>query len=509
MILQARNIIKRYPGVLALDEVDLDVAAGEIVAVVGENGAGKSTLMKILAGDVAPDDGSLLVDGEVTRFGSPREAIDAGVVLIHQELSLADNLDVGSNILLGREPRTGPFLLREAATARATVALRAAGLDLDPSRSVAELGMGTRQLVEIAKALSTDARVLIMDEPTSSLTTTEADRLFETIERLRDEGTAIVYISHRLGEIERLADRVVVLRDGRFVRSFERAEVTRHRLVESMVGRDLSGDVGFRADVEFQTGPPRLEVRGLRTTRHPGHAVDLTVRPGEIVALAGLVGAGRTELLRAIFGIDSRTAGDVLVDGVPARIRRPSDAAAAGIAFVPEDRKADGLLLEESIGENLVLPGLARTAVGGIFRRRPSERGFAETLMRRMGVRPAIPTLEAGGLSGGNQQKVAVGRWVGCEPDVFLLDEPTRGVDVGAKAEIHALLDRIARAGAAVIAASSEMEELLAVADRVVVMHEGRIAGELARHEATESAIMRLATGDPVPRIARRTETSS
>ncbi len=509
MILQARNIVKRYPGVLALDGVDLDVTAGEIVAVVGENGAGKSTLMKILAGDVAPDEGRLLVDGEATRFGSPREAIDAGVVLIHQELSLADNLDVGANILLGREPRTGPFLRRAEATSRATAALRAAGLDLEPSRSVAELGMGTRQLVEIAKALSTDARVLIMDEPTSSLTAAEADRLFETIERLRDEGTAIVYISHRLGEIERLADRVVVLRDGRFVRSFERAEVTRDRIVESMVGRDLAADAGLRADVTFESGPPRLEIRGLRTARHPGHAVDLKVRAGEIVALAGLVGAGRTELLRAVFGIDPRAAGDILLDGEATRIGGPSDAAAAGIALVPEDRKADGLLLEESIAENLVLPGLARTATGGIIRRRSAERGLAETLLRRMGVRPAIPDLQAGGLSGGNQQKVAVGRWVGCEPNVFLLDEPTRGVDVGAKAEIHALLDRLARGGAAVIAASSEMEELLAVSDRVVVMHEGRIAGELARHEATESAIMRLATGGVDSGDVRRSETSS
>ncbi|MAH66025.1 MAG: D-xylose ABC transporter ATP-binding protein [Phycisphaerae bacterium] len=509
MILQARNIVKRYPGVLALDRVDLDVTAGEIVAVVGENGAGKSTLMRILAGDVAPDEGRLLVDGEAIRFGSPRDAIDAGVVLIHQELSLADNLDVGANILLGREPRTGPFLRRAEATTRATAALRAAGLDLEPSRSVADLGMGTRQLVEIAKALSTEARMLIMDEPTSSLTAAEADLLFETIERLRDEGTAIVYISHRLGEIERLADRVVVLRDGRFVRSFERAEVTRERLVESMVGRDLDADAGLRADVVLPPGPPRLEIRGLRTTRHPAHAVDLKIRSGEIIALAGLVGAGRTELLRAIFGIDPRASGEILVDGEPTRIRQPSDAARAGIALVPEDRKADGLLLDESIAENLVLPGLARTATGGILRRRPAERGLAETLLGRMGVRPAIPDLPAGGLSGGNQQKVAVGRWVGCEPNVFLLDEPTRGVDVGAKAEIHALLDRIARSGAAVIAASSEMEELLAVSDRVVVMHEGRIAGELTRHEATESAIMRLATGGVGSGDVRRSETAS
>ena len=495
MILQARNIVKRFPGVVALAGVDLDVAAGEILAVVGENGAGKSTLMKILAGDLRQDEGELLLDGSLLRLRSPRDAMLAGVSLIHQELSLADNLDVGANILLGREPRSGPFLRRKAARVEAKAALRAAGLDIDPDVSIAELGMGSRQLVEIAKALSTQARVLIMDEPTSSLTAVEADRLFETIERLRDQGTAIIYISHRLGEIERLADRVEVLRDGSHAGSLVGSEITRDAIVERMVGRGLDRTKGLRGEVKIETQAPMLEVRGLRTTRYPEYPIDLVVRRGEIVAMAGLVGAGRTELLRAIFGIDRLVAGSISIEGEEVQVRHPADAAAAGIAFVPEDRKADGLLLEEPIGENMTLPSLSSYATGGILRHRGRERAVAKELIHRMDVRPAESDLMAGGLSGGNQQKVAVGRWVGCGPRVFLLDEPTRGVDVAAKAEIHLLLDRLAQDGAAILAASSEMEELLAVSDRVVVLHEGRIVGDLARHEASEAAIMQLATG--------------
>ncbi|MDA1026467.1 MAG: sugar ABC transporter ATP-binding protein [Planctomycetota bacterium] len=488
-------MVKRFPGVVALAGVDLDVAAGEILAVVGENGAGKSTLMKILAGDLRQDEGELLLDGSLLRLRSPRDAMLAGVSLIHQELSLADNLDVGANILLGREPRSGPFLRRKAARVEAKAALRAAGLDIDPDVSIAELGMGSRQLVEIAKALSTQARVLIMDEPTSSLTAVEADRLFETIERLRDQGTAIIYISHRLGEIERLADRVEVLRDGSHAGSLVGSEITRDAIVERMVGRGLDRTKGLRGEVKIETQAPMLEVRGLRTTRYPEYPIDLVVRRGEIVAMAGLVGAGRTELLRAIFGIDRPVAGSISIEGEEVQVRHPADAAAAGIAFVPEDRKADGLLLEEPIGENMTLPSLSSYATGGILRHRGRERAVAKELIHRMDVRPAESDLMAGGLSGGNQQKVAVGRWVGCGPRVFLLDEPTRGVDVAAKAEIHLLLDRLAQDGAAILAASSEMEELLAVSDRVVVLHEGRIVGDLARHEASEAAIMQLATG--------------
>lgn len=499
MRLSATDIVKRYPGVLALSGVSLSIGAGEVVSVVGENGAGKSTLMKILAGDVRPDGGELRLEGEVVRFREPRDAIAAGVVLIHQELSLADNLDVGANILLGREPRRGPFLDRAAARRQAAEALARVGLpELDPSRPIAGLGMGTRQLVEIAKALATDARVIIMDEPTSSLTDRETEVLLATIARLRDSGTSVVYISHRLEEVRRISDRVEVLRDGRHVGTLEGEAIDREAMVRLMVGRDLAGSDLRAGAMPVGEVASRLRVFGLRTTRFPEASIDLEVRPGEIVALAGLVGAGRTELLRGIVGIDPIRSGVVEVDGRPIVVRHPADAAAAGLVLVPEDRKADGLLLEESVRDNLVIPGLARFARGP-FRSRRRETTVASELVGRLGIRTSSIDQATGGLSGGNQQKVAVGRWVACEPRVLLLDEPTRGVDVGAKAEVHALLDELARRGAAIVVASSEMEEILAVADRVLVLHDGAVAGELTRTDATEAAIMALATGGGVP----------
>lgn len=494
-ILAADRIVKHYPGVKALDGVSLSIGAGEVVSVVGENGAGKSTLMKVLAGDVRPDSGELRLDGDVVRFREPRDAMRAGVVLIHQELSLADNLDVGANILLGREPRRGPFLNRAAARTQAVAALRSVGLeDLDPSTPVVGLGMGTRQLVEIAKALATEARVIIMDEPTSSLTDRETETLLGTIEQLKKRGTSIVFISHRLEEVRRISDRVEVLRDGAHVGTLEEGAIDRDSMVRLMVGRDLAVS-DLRSGISFDDEEtPRLRLFGLGTTRFPRSGIDLQVRAGEIVGLAGLVGAGRTELLRGIVGIDRLVTGVIEIDGRPLVVRHPADTAAAGLVLVPEDRKADGLILEDSVRDNLVLAGLGRMARGPIRSRR-RETATAHDLVRRLGVRPARASYPAGGLSGGNQQKVALGRWVACEPRILLLDEPTRGVDVGAKAEVHALLDGLAREGAAILVASSELEELLTIADRIVVLHDGGIAGELSRAEADESRIMALATG--------------
>ena len=501
MLLEARDIVKRFPGVTALDGVSLRIEAGQIISVVGENGAGKSTLMKIIAGDQVPDQGHVLVNGSPVDFREPRDAIAAGIVLIHQELSLADNLDVGANIILGREPRRGPFLDHRAGRKVARKALKTVGLgDLDPGRLVSGLGMGTRQLVEIAKAMATHASVIVMDEPTSSLSDRETLILLETVERLRAGGTAIVYISHRLEEVCRISDRVEVLRDGRHVGTLEGDGIDRDSMVRMMVGRDLvAGDLRSKVAISSE-GPPRLRIENLRTRRFPGQVIDFEVRPGEIVALAGLVGAGRTELLRGLVGVDPVITGRIEIDGRTVSIRNPADAASVGLALVPEDRKDDGLFLQETIADNLVIADLARQAWGGVFRDRNRERRLAGSLVRRLGVRPARLDITAGGLSGGNQQKVAVGRWVACEPRILLLDEPTRGVDVGAKAEVHALLDRLARSGAAIVMASSEMEELLAVADRVAVMHDGRIAGELTRREANEAAIMALATGTVRPR---------
>ena len=496
MLLEACDIVKRFPGVTALDDVTLRVEAGRIISVVGENGAGKSTLMKIIAGDETPDRGRILIDGSMVDFREPRDAMAAGIVLIHQELSLADNLDVGANILLGREPRRGPFLDHRAGRQAARKALATVGLgDLDPGCPISGLGMGTRQLVEIAKAMATDASVVVMDEPTSSLSEGETLTLLETVERLRDRGTAIVYISHRLEEVCRISDRVEVLRDGRHVGTLEGEAIERGSMVRLMVGRDLVVPGRRSEGRPSSEGPPRLRVAGLRTRRFPDEVIDLEVRGGEIVALAGLVGAGRTELLRGLVGVDRVLSGRLEIDGRAVSIRNPADAAAAGLALVPEDRKDDGLFLDETIADNLVMVDLARRAHGGVFRSRSRERLLAGSLVSRLGVRPSRPELAARGLSGGNQQKVALGRWVAREPRILLLDEPTRGVDVGAKAEVHSLLAGLAGAGAAIVMASGEMEEILAVADRVLVFHDGRIAGELLRREATEAAIMELATG--------------
>ncbi len=494
MLLEARDIVKRFPGTTALAGVSLGVAAGEVLSVIGENGAGKSTLMKILAGDLRPDAGEVMVAGAKVRFRDPRDAMAAGVVLIHQELSLADNLDVGSNILLGREPRRGPFLDRPRARREATRALEAVGLtDLEPERSIAGLGMGTRQLVEIAKAMSTDARVIVMDEPTSSLTETETEVLLDTVGRLKAKGRAVIYISHRLEEVRRISDRVEVLRDGRQVGSLSGGGIDRAEMVRLMVGRDLEPSRARKVD-RMRSGEPRLSVHGAGTSRFPKASVDLQVEAGEIVALAGLVGAGRTELLRAIVGVDRMVAGRVDLDGGPLGTWNPAAAAARGLALVPEDRKHDGLMLQETIEDNLTLASMKAICARLGLRSRSRERTVARAMVQDLGIRPPRPRAIAGGLSGGNQQKVALGRWLACNPGVLLLDEPTRGVDVGAKAEIHAILQRLADQGAAILFASSEMEELLSLADRILVMQDGRISGELRGDEATEAGIMDLAT---------------
>lgn len=491
-LLQASGITKRFPGVLALDDVELDLKPGEVLAVVGENGAGKSTLMRILAGEHSPDRGRLLLEGRPFRPRSVAEALEHGVALIHQELALAENLDVGSNVLLGREPRAFGFLRRREAGVRAAAALERVGLDVPPSAPVAGMGMGRRQLIEIAKALSARARVLIMDEPTSSLTLAEAETLFEVVDQLRRSGTGIIYISHRLGEVERIADRVVVLRDGRNAGSLVGSDITHDAMVRLMVGRDVSR---LHERVPEPPGATALELHGVRTAAHPDRPVELVVRRGEVVGLAGLVGAGRTELLRAVFGVDDRLGGRIEVDGRPVAVDRPGDAMAAGIAFVPEDRKADGLLLEDSIRTNTVLAGLRRFGRLGTLTSTRREESIARRSMQALGIAAPGTAVPAGGLSGGNQQKVVLGRWLALEPGILLLDEPTRGVDVGAKAEIYRIMDRSVRNGCSILFASSEMEELTSLADRILVMHEGRIAGELARGQFDEERIMHLATG--------------
>jgi ribose transport system ATP-binding protein len=500
--LRASNISKRFPGVVALDDVSVSLGAGESLAVVGENGAGKSTLMKILAGVYTADTGTVELEGVPVRFDGPRDATAAGVVLIHQELNLAENLTVADNLFLGRESTAGgplKILRRGDMAARAIELLSRVGLPADRATCRVEmLPPGEKQLVEIARALGTDVRVLIMDEPTSSLTQKETERLYEVIAALKAARVSIAYISHRLGEVTRIADRVVVLRDGKNAGELAKGDITHDNMVRLMVGRDLKQ---FYPKV-CRTGTGGAAVLALDAVRYrggPEHAVSLEVRAGEILGMAGLVGAGRTELSEAAFGVRSLLSGEVRFDGKPLRVKRPADAIAAGIALIPEDRRLHGLVVPEGVGFNLSLPNLDRLGSRFGVRRGP-ERDLHRTWIERLRVKTPSAMQPVGLLSGGNQQKVVYGKWLARDPRVLILDEPTRGVDVGAKAEIYALIDELAGRGVAVWMITSDMEELLGMSDRVLVMHEGRLAGELSRSELNEEAVMTLATGGGVTR---------
>jgi ribose transport system ATP-binding protein len=491
-LLEVRGVSKRFPGVLALSDIRLSLARGEVLALIGENGAGKSTLMKILAGVQKPDTGEILLDGRPVQMDSVRAAQTLGIALIHQELNLADNLDVGSNLFLGREPRTALGLIDNAKIYRDSVEiLRRVGLDVSPRTIVGTLSIGYQQMVEIAKALSASARVLIMDEPTSSLTTGEAVRLFALIKDLRTKGVSIIYISHRLGEVHALADRVTVFRDGRNAGELPRDQITHDNMVRLMVGRDLSQ---FYARTVHQPKAPVLEVDSLRVAPRGRHPVSFTIRGGEIVGMAGLVGAGRTELLETIFGVRKPISGTVRVAGKPLKLDSAIHPIAAGIALVPEDRKHQGLVLEMTIRENVSLAALHRQATRGWLNRR-GERTLAADTIERLRVRTPGDQQIVHYLSGGNQQKVVLGKWLALRPRVLLLDEPTRGVDIGAKHEIYRIMESLAAEGVAVLFVSSDMEEVLGMSDRALVMHEGRITGELSRDRLNEEAIMQLATG--------------
>jgi len=489
--LEVRRLTKSFPGVKALREVSLTVAPGEVLAVVGENGAGKSTLMKILAGVQTADAGEILLEGSPVKMHSVREALDLGIALIHQELNLADNLDVAANIWLGREPHRRGFIDVQRASDQARLLMSQVGLTCDPLTPVHQLSIGHQQMVEIAKALSINARVLIMDEPTSSLSQKECDHLFRVIRDLRRRGVSIIYISHRLGEVGELADRVCVLRDGRNAGEVGREEITHDRMVSLMVGRDLSQ---FYQRHAHAPGPVVLEVEALRTSAHPRHPLTFRVHAGEIVGVAGLVGAGRTELLQALFGIDAPVGGVVRLKGQALAARSPAAAIRAGVALVPEDRKQQGLVLEMSVRENATLPSLRFEQRLG-FVGQASERATCRKVIEELRVKTPGPEQPVQFLSGGNQQKVVLGKWLARDPSLLLLDEPTRGVDVGAKQEIYRLMEDLAGRGMAILFVSSEMEEILRMSDRVLVMHEGRLGGELSRAELSEEAVMHLATG--------------
>ena len=495
-VLQMKGISKRFPGVVALDGVDLEVYSAEVVALLGENGAGKSTLMKILGGVIERDTGDVRVNGQEVVIRSPREASQYGVEFIHQELSVLDNLDVGANIFLRREPTKGGWLKLidgKRIYAEADAVLQKLGLNLSSRTPLRQLSIAQQQLVEIARSINAGARILIMDEPTSSLTLSETRRLLEMIKDLKEHGVSIIYISHRLDEVEEIADRAVVLRDGRNAGALERQEITRERMVRMMVGRDLQ-DFYVHAEKPVSRNGDGFAVRRLRTLKYPQHEISFSAGKGEVPGLAGLVGAGRSEAARAIFGVDERLEADISLGGKPLVIRSPQDAIKQGIYLVPEDRRLCGLVVDFSVRENISLPGLERYATAGLVN---SAREFsvAAEMCRKINVKTPTPEMRAANLSGGNQQKVVLAKWLALSPKVLIFDEPTRGIDVGAKAEIYALIRQLSAEGVSLIVISSEMEEVLGISDRIAVMHEGKITGILERPQFSEEAVMRLATG--------------
>jgi ribose transport system ATP-binding protein len=494
-LLEAHGITKSFPGVRALEDVRLHVQPGEVLALIGENGAGKSTLMKILGGIYTPGAGTIRIDGQPVTLGGVKDAERHGIVLIHQELNLAEHLDVAANIFLGREPTwlwplsiISPRIYPDAQ--RITERL---GLKVSPRARVADLTVGQQQLVEIGRALSLKSRLLILDEPTSSLTAAETELLFGVLRQLKAQGLSMIYISHRLKEVEEIADRVTVLRDGKNAGELSKTEIDHDRMVRLMVGRELKQFYERQHPPGTGKRVPVLEVRGLRWQAGQ-EPISFAVYPGEIVGMAGLIGSGRTELAEAIFGVRPRLSGLVCIDGDPVTIRRPAQAIDAGLFLIPEDRRLHGLILSDSVKHNITLPSLELVSFLGLVRGQ-REHELAESMSERMRVRTPSVDQTVGLLSGGNQQKVVLAKWLTRTARAIIFDEPTRGIDVGAKKEVYALMDQLTRTGIGILMISSDLEEVLGISDRVLVMHEGRLAGQLPRQHLSEVAIMNLATG--------------
>lgn len=487
------GITKVYAGAVALSDVDLEIRGGEVVGLIGENGAGKSTLMKVLGGVVRPDRGVITIDGEPVHRLTPAGAAARGIAFVHQELTPFDNLDVAANIMLGREIRRGPLRLLDTAAMRARVApiLELLGTRFGPADPVAGLSLADLQLLEIARALAADARLLILDEPTSSLTLSETRRLLTVIEGLRDRGTAVLFITHRLAEISAVAGRVVGLRDGCNAGGLAGSEITRDRMVALMVGREMTLAYDHRPPADR---PVVLSLRGLRSPAWPDCPVDLDIRAGEILGIAGLVGAGRTELARVIFGIDAPLGGEMRMEGRVLAGGSVAGAIAAGICLVPEDRKGQGLFLDFGCDANISLPRLGAMRRGPFIDGRAESR-LAEESRQRLAIKTRSMRRAVAELSGGNQQKVVLAKWLATGPRLVLFDEPTRGIDIGARAEVYRLMRELADAGAAVVMISSDMEEVIGVSDRVAVMCRGRVAGMLGRDGLDETEILRLAVG--------------
>jgi ribose transport system ATP-binding protein len=491
-LLEMKEISKSFPGVKVLDSVQLNLKRGEVLALMGENGAGKSTLMKILGGIYQRDGGTIVVKGQTQEKMTPDIASKQGIAIIHQELNLIPHLSVMENIFLGREFTYGKsgFVNWSRMRKEAKRWLEQLAINLDPATLVGELSVGQQQMIEIAKALSMQADIMVLDEPTAALTNREIDALFEVIASLKQKGVGMIYISHRMEEIFQISDRITVLRDGKYVGTVETAETSLDELVKMMVGREITDRF---PKVEVKPGEERLRVENL-TVRGKLSGISFSVRSGEIVGVAGLMGAGRTEMAKALFGAEKMDGGEIFVDGKPVRISQPIDAIRAGIALVTEDRKEEGLVLPLSVRENIALPNLAKLSSLGVMKRR-AEQALSDETIQRLVIKTAGGEQAAGSLSGGNQQKVVIGKWLATKPKILILDEPTRGVDIGAKKEIYDIMNRLAQEGVAILMISSELPEVLGMSDRVLVMHEGRITGAFSRTEATQELIMHAATG--------------
>jgi ABC-type sugar transport system ATPase subunit len=491
-VIEADSITKRFGGAVAVNDVSVSVRAGEIYALVGENGAGKSTLMRILAGVLTPDEGTVKIGGELVDGGT-RAALDAGIALVHQELSLVPEMTVAENIMLGSFPTKSGVISSKAMIQRAGDALREIGVSIDLHEPVSRLSVSLRQFIEIARAVARKPRVLILDEPTATLTPAETDYLLQMLKRLAEGGLAIVYISHRLPEIFAICERVTVLRDGRLIDTVNTTDITPDALVDKMVGRELKRDL----EVQRVSNPGEVVLSARGVTAPKVHGLDLDVRAGEIVGLGGLVGAGRSEFVRAMLGVDFRAAGEVTVnvDGQTRRVNSYQSAVHNGIAFVPEERRQDGLALTMSVSDNIALPNRDHLSRAGVISP-DKQTAFAKELADKVGLRPPNVKLDAGNYSGGNQQKIVIAKWLGRRPRVIVLDEPTRGVDVGAKAEIHRLVRELADQGTAVLVISSDLPELLELSDVIHVIRDGEIAGTLAGTDADERSVMSLAAGE-------------
>jgi len=491
-LLEMKAISKSFPGVKVLDQVDFSLQRGEIHALMGENGAGKSTLMKILGGIYTKDSGSITLNESAVDIISPSMAQSLGVVIIHQELNLVPHLTVMENIFLGREFTYGKSklinwrLMKE----QATHYLSQLRLHIDPGMTVNELSVGQQQMVEIAKALSMNTKILVLDEPTAALTDREIEALFGVIASLKEKGVGMIYISHRMEEVFKICDRVTVMRDGHYIGTEHIAQTTMDNLVKMMVGREIK-DRFPKMDIPL--GEEKLTIKGL-SQKGRLHHISLSVKAGEIVGLAGLMGAGRTELAKAIFGVTPIDQGEILINGHPVSIKKPSEAIGAGIALITEDRKDEGLLLPLSVNDNLALPNLELLSSFGLMNR-SKERELSESTIKKLSIKTPNMEQRVGSLSGGNQQKVVIGKWLATSPQVLILDEPTRGVDIGAKKEIYDLMNVLASQGVAILMISSELPEVLGMSDRILVMHEGKISGEFTREEATQEKIMLCATG--------------